>query len=190
MQTQDEQWYFIGADDKQAGPVTLSSLRELVDSGDVQAQTQVSKGPDSWAPAATFAELGFDCLVLDTKDSFNVIGPFTRSYLARPDVMSEVAADGSLYVRRGTVGQAVEDAKSNPAAVAAEAEAEKAVAEKAAQIAAQEKAAAEEAAKKALADKAAAMAGPMEPVETTDRIIGVVEWRDGTVIDVVRQLAK
>ena len=23
-----------------------------------------------------------------------------------------------------------------------------------------------------------------------DRIIGVVEWRDGTVIDVVRQLAK
>ena len=34
------------------------------------------------------------------------------------------------------------------------------------------------------------MAGPMEPVETTDRIIGVVEWRDGTVIDVVRQLAK
>ena len=41
-----------------------------------------------------------------------------------------------------------------------------------------------------LADKAAAMAGPMEPVETTDRIIGVVEWRDGTVIDVVRQLVK
>ncbi|MBP3848538.1 MAG: citrate lyase subunit alpha, partial [Pyramidobacter sp.] len=41
-----------------------------------------------------------------------------------------------------------------------------------------------------LADKAAAMAGPMEPVETTDSIIGVVEWRDGTVIDVVRQLVK
>lgn len=40
-----------------------------------------------------------------------------------------------------------------------------------------------------LAAKAAAMSGPMEPVETTDRIVGVIEWRDGTVIDVVRQLA-
>jgi len=28
----------------------------------------------------------------------------------------------------------------------------------------------------------------MEPVATKDRIIGVVEWRDGSVIDVVRQL--
>ena len=25
MQTPDEQWYFIGADDKQAGPVTLTA---------------------------------------------------------------------------------------------------------------------------------------------------------------------
>ena len=119
MQTQDEQWYFIGADEKQAGPVTLTSLRELVDSGDVQAQTQVSKGPDNWAPAASFAELGFDCLILDTKDSFNVVGPFTRSYLKRPDVMSEVSAEGSLYVRRGTVAQAMEDAKSSPDSLAA-----------------------------------------------------------------------
>ena len=146
MQTQDEQWYFIGADDKQAGPVTLSSLRELVDSGDVQAQTQVSKGPDNWAPAASFAELGFDCLILDSGENFNVIGPFTRSYLARPDVMSGVAPDGSLYVRRGTVAQAVEDSKSSPISIAAEAEAEKAVAEKAAQIAGQERDAAEAAA--------------------------------------------
>lgn len=41
-----------------------------------------------------------------------------------------------------------------------------------------------------LVKRAAAMSGPMEPVATTDRIIGVVEWRDGTVLDVVRQLAK
>ena len=41
-----------------------------------------------------------------------------------------------------------------------------------------------------LAARARRMAGPMDPVATTDRIIGVVEWRDGTVIDVVRQLKK
>ncbi|MCF7936801.1 MAG: citrate lyase subunit alpha [Synergistales bacterium] len=32
------------------------------------------------------------------------------------------------------------------------------------------------------------LTGPMDPVATEDRIIGVIEWRDGTVLDVVRQL--
>ncbi|MDY3868969.1 MAG: citrate lyase subunit alpha [Pyramidobacter sp.] len=41
-----------------------------------------------------------------------------------------------------------------------------------------------------LADRAAAMTGAMDPVETEERIVGVIEWRDGTVIDVVRQLKK
>ena len=41
-----------------------------------------------------------------------------------------------------------------------------------------------------LAARAKKMSGPTDPVATTDRIIGVVEWRDGTVIDVVRQLKK
>ena len=41
-----------------------------------------------------------------------------------------------------------------------------------------------------LADRAARMAGPMDSVETLDRIVGVIEWRDGTVIDVVRQPAR
>ncbi|MDR1471725.1 MAG: citrate lyase subunit alpha [Synergistaceae bacterium] len=41
-----------------------------------------------------------------------------------------------------------------------------------------------------LAERARRLSGPMEPVRTTDRIIGVVEWRDGTVIDVVRQLER
>ena len=40
------------------------------------------------------------------------------------------------------------------------------------------------------AARAKKMSGPTDPVKTTDRIIGVVEWRDGTVIDVVRQLKK
>ncbi len=41
-----------------------------------------------------------------------------------------------------------------------------------------------------LAARARKMSGPTDPVATTDRIVGVVEWRDGTVIDVVRQLKK
>ncbi|GHV44046.1 citrate lyase subunit alpha [Synergistales bacterium] len=41
-----------------------------------------------------------------------------------------------------------------------------------------------------LADRARKMSGQMEPVRTTDRIVAVVEWRDGTVIDTVRQLEK
>ena len=39
-----------------------------------------------------------------------------------------------------------------------------------------------------LADKAASMSGAMSPVETTDKIVGVIEWRDGTVLDVVRAI--
>jgi len=41
-----------------------------------------------------------------------------------------------------------------------------------------------------LIEKAEGLTGRMSPVETEDRIIGVVEYRDGTVIDVVRQLKK
>lgn len=36
--------------------------------------------------------------------------------------------------------------------------------------------------------RAERLSGPMDPIRNKDRIIGVVEWRDGTVIDVVRQL--
>ncbi len=39
-----------------------------------------------------------------------------------------------------------------------------------------------------LVSRAHKMSGPTDPVLTEDRIIGVIEWRDGTVIDVVRQL--
>lgn len=41
-----------------------------------------------------------------------------------------------------------------------------------------------------LIEKAEKLTGKMSPVETEERIIGVVEYRDGTVIDVVRQLKK
>jgi len=41
-----------------------------------------------------------------------------------------------------------------------------------------------------LIEKAEEFTGRMSPVETEDRIIGVIDYRDGTVIDVVRQLKK
>lgn len=39
-----------------------------------------------------------------------------------------------------------------------------------------------------LVERAVRLSGPMDPVPQSDRIVGVVEWRDGTVIDVVRAL--
>lgn len=41
-----------------------------------------------------------------------------------------------------------------------------------------------------LIDRAKRMAGPMDPIDTDSKIVGVVEWRDGTVLDIVRQLKK
>ncbi|HCD71292.1 MAG TPA: citrate lyase subunit alpha, partial [Thermovirga lienii] len=41
-----------------------------------------------------------------------------------------------------------------------------------------------------LVEKAKKLAGDMAPIEHTDRIIGVIEYRDGSVIDVVRQIKK
>ena len=40
-----------------------------------------------------------------------------------------------------------------------------------------------------LRDEAYRISGKPEEPEFTDKIIGVVEYRDGTVIDVVRQIA-
>jgi len=40
-----------------------------------------------------------------------------------------------------------------------------------------------------LYDKAVALTGEPEPIKFTDRIVGVIRYRDGSVIDVVRQVA-
>jgi citrate lyase subunit alpha/citrate CoA-transferase len=41
-----------------------------------------------------------------------------------------------------------------------------------------------------LAERARRLSGPMEPIHNSDRVAAVVEWRDGTVIDVIRQLER
>lgn len=39
-----------------------------------------------------------------------------------------------------------------------------------------------------LSARAKKMSGPADPIETEERVAAVIEWRDGTVIDVVKQL--
>lgn len=39
-----------------------------------------------------------------------------------------------------------------------------------------------------LADRAKRMTGMADPIEAEDRIVAVVEWRDGTVIDIIKKL--
>jgi citrate lyase subunit alpha/citrate CoA-transferase len=39
-----------------------------------------------------------------------------------------------------------------------------------------------------LREKAESIAGVPDPVEYGDRIVGLVEYRDGTIIDVIRQV--
>ncbi len=43
---------------------------------------------------------------------------------------------------------------------------------------------------KDLAVEVEKITGKAKPIETTDRIVGIVEYRDGTVIDVIRQVAE
>ena len=42
----------------------------------------------------------------------------------------------------------------------------------------------------ALQALAESIVGKPDPIETTDRVVAVVEYRDGTVIDVIKQLKK
>ena len=37
---------------------------------------------------------------------------------------------------------------------------------------------------------AESLTGTPKPIETTDRVVAIVEYRDGTVVDVIRQIKK
>jgi citrate lyase subunit alpha/citrate CoA-transferase len=39
-----------------------------------------------------------------------------------------------------------------------------------------------------LKEKAESITGKPDPIEYTDKIVGLVEYRDGTIIDVIRQI--
>lgn len=100
-------WYWKNNDGTKKGPFDISSVRNLVVSGDLSAQTQVSSNGTDWLSAVSCPDLGFDCIVLEVGESLNVLGPFAREYIDRHDVMSSVPSDGILFVRGGTVGEAL-----------------------------------------------------------------------------------
>lgn len=103
----EKEWYWRNADGAKKGPLDLSSVRNLVLSGDISAQTQVSSTGADWISAVSCSDFGFDCIVLEVGEALNVLGPFAKEYIDRHDVMSGVPSDGILFVRGGTVGEAL-----------------------------------------------------------------------------------
>ena len=106
MPNEKKSWFFRAADGGETGPLSETDLRAFVVSGEVSSETPVSRGDGIWKPAVAFDECGFDCLVLRTEPSLDVLGPFSREYLDRPDVMGTLPGDGRFFVRSGTVADA------------------------------------------------------------------------------------
>ena len=106
MPNEKKSWFFRAADGAETGPLSESDLRGLVVAGEISSETPVSRGDGVWKPALAFEECGFDCLVLRTEPSLDVLGPFSREYLDRPDVMETLPGDGQFFVRSGTVATA------------------------------------------------------------------------------------
>ncbi|MGI5868525.1 MAG: hypothetical protein ACOX9C_03645 [Kiritimatiellia bacterium] len=102
-----ERWFWRKASGKASEPVDLKAIRAKVATGDVTAQTQVSRDGSTWSLAMAQPELGFDCIVLEIGEHLNVLGPFARDYVDRADVMSDIPRDGILFIRSGTIGEAL-----------------------------------------------------------------------------------
>lgn len=106
MPNEKKIWFFRAADGTETGPLAESGLHERVVSGEIASETPVSRGDGVWKPALAFDECGFDCLVLRTEPSLDVLGPFSREYLDRPDILETLPGEGRFFVRSGTVADA------------------------------------------------------------------------------------
>lgn len=102
-----QDWFWRDAKGSKSGPADLKRIRDMVLSGEVTAQTPVSLDGNVWRSAVSFPDFGFDCIVLEVGESLNVLGPFAKEYVDRLKDMSEVPADGILFVRGGTVKDAL-----------------------------------------------------------------------------------
>lgn len=100
-------WFWRDAKGTKSGPADLKRVRDMVLAGEVTAQTPVSLDGSVWRSAVSFPDFGFDCIVLDVGESLNVLGPFAKEYVDRLKDMSEVPSDGILFVRGGTVKEAL-----------------------------------------------------------------------------------
>ena len=100
-------WFSKSSDGKVSGPFGTDEMHRRVVDGKVQAETAVSTDKNAWRPAAAETDLGFDCLVMRTDGSIEILGPFAREYLDRPAVMAGVPREAVFFVRSGTVGDAL-----------------------------------------------------------------------------------
>ena len=99
MQDEQQNWYCKEDGGAVAGPLDSRALLARVESGAVEAQTEVSRDGKTWRPAVAWPELGFDCFLLQTAGGLNVVGPFPRSHLDRPEVRSGAGEGAALFMR-------------------------------------------------------------------------------------------
>lgn len=106
MPKENDKWFFRRPDGAEAGPFDADGLRAGVVAGDILAETPVRREGGSFRPAVAVGECGFDCLVLQTEPSLDVLGPFAREYLDRPEITDSLPRDGLFFVKSGTVADA------------------------------------------------------------------------------------
>ena len=97
------EWRVRLADGGESGTFTGEELRQKVIDGEILPDGMVSRDGREWKRAAAVPECGFDCLVLQTSPSLDVLGPFAREYLDKPEVMATLPQDGAFFVRSGTL---------------------------------------------------------------------------------------
>jgi len=99
MQDEHDSWYCKEDGGPVSGPLDARALLARVEAGSVQAETEVSRDGKTWRPAVAWPELGFDCFLLQTAGGLNVVGPFPRSHLDRPEVRADAGEGAALFVR-------------------------------------------------------------------------------------------
>ncbi len=104
----DSSWYYFDPAGIIHGPVAFSKLRELVINGVVEVTTKVSQDKESWQPAGAIEAIGFDCIVVDATEDYQLYGPFATDFIDKSELSSGVPSTGSLFVRIGSVGDVVD----------------------------------------------------------------------------------
>lgn len=106
MSDTEKTWFYKAADGGEQGPFGEAELHQKVVEGDIMPETPVSDDGKNWKSAVSLPECGFDCLVLQTEPALDVLGPFTREYLDKQEVIESIPKKGLFFVRSGTVADA------------------------------------------------------------------------------------
>ena len=107
-------WFYRTAGGKAAGPVSEGKIRDLIAEGSITAQTEISSDEKEWHPAIECGNLGFDCMILSVRNGYEILGPFSREYMDRADLINGVSG-GVLYVRVGAVTDVLRTDGQGPA---------------------------------------------------------------------------